>query len=248
VLFNTGGGTFGPQTQYPVGFRPNGLAALDLEGDGDRDLAVARRDGPSAKIHLFLNNGAGAFSPAPAVTLNVPADDPVLVSGDWDRDGDRDLAAAGGGTDQVVVLLNQGIGNFTQHPHEAGFSSYNLRAGDVDADGDLDLVSATPGDEVSSVTMLRNAGNGLFGAPVRIESGNQPQDAIVADFNRDGLPDLAVANRVTTPARSIPNGPTVPSPTPRSSTTTPSSLWRWPARTSTATATWTWPSRAPRST
>jgi FG-GAP-like repeat len=147
-MFNTGGGTFGPQTQYPVGFRPNGLAALDLEGDGDRDLAVARRDGASAKIHRFLNNGGGAFSPAPAVTLNVPADDPVLVSGDWDRDGDRDLAAAGGGTDQVVVLLNQGIGNFTQHPHEAGFSSYNLRAGDVDVDGDLDLVSATPGDEV----------------------------------------------------------------------------------------------------
>lgn len=198
VLFNNGAGTFGPETQYPVGFRPNGLAAVDLDGDGDRDLAVARWESPgSVKIHLFLNDGGGSFSPVQPLTVAIPAEDPVLTAADLDRDGDQDMAVGGGRTDRISVLLNQGNLSFSQQAYEAGFSSLNLRAADVDTDGDMDLLSATPGDEISSVSLLRNAGNGTFGAPIFIESGHQPYDAAVADFNRDGRPDMAVANRVT---------------------------------------------------
>ena len=200
VLLNNGDATFGPEQRISAGNATIGIAAADLDGDGDRDLAVGGI-GPlfnTSEITLLVNDGAGSFTAAGSV--QAPAEEyigaPLLAAGDLDGDGDPDLVAAGGNSESHVVLLNQGSLQFTQASYVGGFGSVNVTLADHDGDGDLDLYSATQGSSsTGNVSYFVNQGDGTFGPASLIESSLQPQDVAVADFNRDGRMDIAVPNR-----------------------------------------------------
>jgi hypothetical protein len=197
VLLNTGNGNFGPQTRYPIGYRPYGIAAADLDGDGRRDLAVGWDKSPLPQLSILKNDGTGKFALAKTLSLSFFAESIVVTSGDWNGDGRPDLAAAGSRADKIAVLTNGGGFSFTENAVPGGFSSFNLRAIDIDGDGKTDLLSPSYGSDTGEVTLLRNAGNGTFAPPIGIESGRNPHDVDAADYNGDGRLDLAVANRVT---------------------------------------------------
>src|SRR3954463_9581845 len=75
-----------------VGASPTFSAAADLDGDGDRDVAVAS-DGTDA-VTLLINNGSGALHERANSPLGT-GDDPVsIVATDLDGDADPDLATA----------------------------------------------------------------------------------------------------------------------------------------------------------
>src|SRR6188508_2143304 len=197
VLLNNGNGSFAPEALYPIGSRPHGITAADLDGDGDLDLAVVRENAPTAELTLLRNDGDGAFSSAGTLALDLFAESPVVVDANWDGDGDRDLAVSGLRTEQVDILENNGNFAFAETLVPDVFASFNLRAADIEADGDTDIVSASFGSSSGELTLLRNTGSGAFAAPVQIESGNNPHDMDVGDYDGDGRLDLAVANRVT---------------------------------------------------
>jgi hypothetical protein len=71
---------------------------------------------------------------------------------------------------------------------------YSIEVADLNRDGMKDLVIANGED--SSVTILLGAGKGNFreapGSP--FAAGYMPNDIAIADFNKDGKPDLAFAN------------------------------------------------------
>jgi FG-GAP-like repeat len=196
VLLGNGNGTFQPETLYTAGANTTGIVATDLDGDGVLDLAVGWYDNIFLKsyVALLVNDGTGHFTVSKNVLLtNIGS--PVVAAADYNGDGLQDLAAAGSGSDQHIVLLNRGNLSFTQTVYLAGSNSSNLRAADVDADEDPDLVSATIGStSTGMLSYLKNRGNGTFARSVSIDAGAQPSDVDVADFNRDGRPDLAVAN------------------------------------------------------
>src|SRR5262249_33289001 len=70
----------------------------------------------------------------------------------------------------------------------------SVAVGDFNADGKLDLVTANRNE--GTVSVLLGNGDGTFQAPAPVPTpvGNAPLSVAVGDFNRDTLPDLAVAN------------------------------------------------------
>jgi hypothetical protein len=77
----------------------------------------------------------------------------------------------------------------------------SVAVGDFDGDAKLDLAVANWGrnpadtpDFRGSVSVLLGNGDGTFQAAVNYSTGTHPVSVAVGDFNRDGKPDLAVAN------------------------------------------------------
>jgi hypothetical protein len=81
-------------------------------------------------------------------------------------------------------LLGQGDGTLGQETRYDAGRSFTLGVADFDQDGHMDLIS-------SSSTILFGAGDGSFG---RVQQFAQFGPGIVDDFNRDGWPDVAMAN------------------------------------------------------
>jgi predicted nucleotidyltransferase len=80
-----------------------------------------------------------------------------LISGDWDGDGDLDLAVANFTANTVVSLGNDGTGSFAIDDtvlNQIGASA--LATGDWNSDGDLDLAVAnsTGGNNVRTLENL----------------------------------------------------------------------------------------------
>jgi len=165
----------------------------DFNNSGNLGLAVAGFQ--SSDTTILLGNGNGAFTPSSAFvyTQNMPT--VCLASGDFNGDGNLDLAVAGDGNGlPVVSLLGYGDGAFNMVPSSPfGVSSPAsfVAVADFNGDGKLDLAIAANG-----VTILLGNGDGTFtlspGSP--IPAGSAPDAIAVADFNGDGKLDLAVAN------------------------------------------------------
>jgi hypothetical protein len=182
---------------YATGAAPSSVAVGDFNHDGIADLAVTNASNNT--VSVLLGNGDGTFRNA----VHHPAGlAPSCVAvGDFNRDGIPDLAVANNipsGT--VSVLLGNGQGSFQPaQSYAAGVSPSSLTVADLNRDGIPDLVIANAGDSRTgaggSVAVLLGTGDGTFQAAVQQGAGFSPQFVAVADFNRDGLPDLAVANR-----------------------------------------------------
>jgi hypothetical protein len=134
--------------------------------------------------------GTGNFTVGDTVSGQI--DVQALVAGDWDGDGDLDLAAANNGTSTVAILINDGSGIFAVADTVLGQADVvALVAGDWDGDGDLDL-AANSG--ISTVNVLENDGTGDF-TPADTVSGQTNVQALIAgDWDGDGDLDLASAN------------------------------------------------------
>ncbi len=116
--------------------------AMDIDGDGDLDLATIN-DGGNLTETLLLNDGTGAFTNVSSRIDDAAegADDNVVVWLDVDSDGDADLFIGSLGTDRLY--LNDGAGTFTRTtsvtPNDTP-STLGVAAVDLDGDNRLDLV------------------------------------------------------------------------------------------------------------
>jgi len=133
------------QARFPGEARPGVVAVGDVDGDGDRDVAVAR----GGQVDLYLNDGSGTLTDATATRMPAgPTQANALVFGDLDGDGDLDLIvgtyATNGTAMQTKLYLNNSAGVFgdvtsTRMPPN-NLPTTSLALGDIDCDGDLDLV------------------------------------------------------------------------------------------------------------
>ena len=135
-----------PTTQI-VEVNGSGLALIDFDNDGDRDLFVANgatmadpENGPGSR--LFENVGAMRFvdvTEQHGIALHRWANG--VAVGDYDGDGFDDLFVTCYGRN--VLLRNTGGTGFEQVTNAAGLGddrwSTSAAFGDIDGDGDLDL-------------------------------------------------------------------------------------------------------------
>jgi hypothetical protein len=119
VLRNQGAAVFSPQVQVPVeqpvSNQARSITALDLDQDGDRELAVAIGD----HVAVLRNDHVGtqlAFSPGPTFTYGGRT--PLLVvNGDVDLNSQIDLIAiTSGGTDVPDYQTQVNPNRFCFHP------------------------------------------------------------------------------------------------------------------------------------
>jgi len=159
-----------------------------------------------ASVLLFLwfqnhparaNGYPPSFAPAQIYTPGTGA--PTIEAGDFNGDGKPDLAVVNGGTN-VSVLLGNGDGTFqTPINSSVGINVSSLITGDFNHDGRLDLALADNG---NNLAILLGNGGGTFQEITNYSTSNDnnsgltsyPTHLAVADFNRDGNPDLALAN------------------------------------------------------
>jgi hypothetical protein len=185
----------------PSGDTPGKASALIVTGDFNRDgiadiaeaaLPAGDRSGTSF-LTVLLGQEDGSFK---RVTLNpaVGHDPRSMVVGDFNGDGNPDLIV-GDGDGSLIELLGDGTGNLVPAGEIAHVSSVaSIAMADFNRDGVLDLAISDP--RASSVTVLLGRGNGSF---LPSWSFPLPMKGVVfriaaADFNGDGIPDLAITN------------------------------------------------------
>jgi hypothetical protein len=72
----------------------------------------------------------------------------------------------------------------------------SVAAADFNGDGIPDLAVVDDGNgSFGDIAVLIGNGDGTFRAPQTFSTGRSPSEVVVTDFNRDGVLDLAVANR-----------------------------------------------------
>jgi hypothetical protein len=173
----------------------------DVDGDGKLDILAAGEN--LNQIVWYRNNGARPAGFTPRFIRNGPVPDPLIdyaktvAAADLDRDGDLDIAFGSEGENLAGWYENRGRGaEFVEHVVLTGADHVKLvMPTDADRDGDLDLVVASSDD--NTVHFLENDGKATptFTHAIVTNTALGARSVHLADFDRDGDLDLAVASR-----------------------------------------------------
>ncbi len=195
---------------------PSSIVVGQFDDDIDSHLDVAFTANTSNKVVVLLNFNPNADSRNFQSTqfIDVGHEPIDLVGGKFDSDPFLDLAVVNKGSVKVVddetvqVLLNDGNGVFRtgEAVLTGGLEPVSIVAGNFSGDNDwLDVavVHAKPNPDRSTtdgdVTILEGDNSGVLMLPPNSFHlvGGLPVDAVTADFNGDGILDIAVANAST---------------------------------------------------
>ena len=147
----------------------------------------------------------GASCPTPgfasAGTFNVGPTPVSVAAGDFNKDGNPDLAVGNQGSNSnhytngsVSIFLGEGDGTFHGTVnYDMGTNLTFVAVGDFDLDGNLDLAALTSNGYGSfgTVSILLGNGGGSFRPAARYEiSGVNARSLAVGDVNGDNKPDI----------------------------------------------------------
>ena len=194
ILLGGGDGTFTFLQEYelkpgPIGEledyfgAPNDIAPGDINGDGKLDLAVTGLRG----FGVLLGNGDGTFR------THVEKRDVAsgLTLGDMNGDGRLDLLIDSSG---LHLQLGNGDGTFGAPVLISQRATGSPAVADLNNDGILDVAATRSEFYGDLLEVLLGRGDGTFERPLDFEMGDESSAIAIADFNRDGFRDVAVAN------------------------------------------------------
>lgn len=195
----------------PTGFN-HALALGDVDADGDVDMFVGDVFGADTDVlnptnHLYLNNGAGEFTPADA---QLPANHNAVGHmfnaqfSDIDRDGDLDIVSTAmlvSEYSKLFIWINNGLGVFqdvsaTRYPARTIAVPQiieRLTVDDINRDGFADILAYSAG---QGLNVLKNNGSGFFSTATlsaNVAWAPRATEIELADIDRDGDKDLFVS-------------------------------------------------------
>lgn len=205
IYVNDGSGTFEFISTAVATGKAGSSNWGDLDDDGDLDIVVTGLDnrdvgGNRVLGNIFLNQrflGGGFTNVETTITGFSQA---KIAIGDYDNDGDLDLATIGTNKSSIgsmaIIYENDGMGNFANidanlEPATNGTISWV----DIDGDGDLDLFLAGK-DDLNQLyaTLYLNEGGTFNRKDYGVDTGEEPVSAW-ADVDGDNDPDLAFMAR-----------------------------------------------------
>ncbi len=188
VLFGYGNGGFQVAQFTKTSAPPTYLASADFNNDGIPDLVVLAGDANA--VMMFTGGNQGKLTSTGSYL--VPNLSASLSVADYNGDGALDLLIPDTDRGSPVLLLGRGDGTLIAPPVYSGNGVTSLATGDFNHDGKADLIMTGLNSTTSSLSLLLGNGNGQFQAPVNIPVPGPTTMVAVGDFNRDGLPDMAV--------------------------------------------------------
>lgn len=182
--------------------------AFDLDGDGDLDLTSSDAE-PDSNLYLLLNDGQGSFRHSFIQKYALDSHQPVRLErhavGDVNGDGRPDVVIVDNLKWDIRWFENPGVEAISQPwklhrvsaPKEVP-GSYDVALADLDGDGDLDVAASSWrfGNRFDWFENLGGPGPGQewLRHPIE-EMVGETRTIAMADFNRDGRPDLLGTSR-----------------------------------------------------
>ncbi|MFO1051119.1 MAG: VCBS repeat-containing protein [Planctomycetota bacterium] len=188
---------------------PIQILEFDVDGDGDRDLAVLSRS--TNAVDILRNDGIilGVFTmTGSALALPTSATPNAFATGDFNGDGLPDLAVVYAGVGNGEIYLNttatrDGLSTPSWRApisFSPGTNPVGVATGDFNGDGFDDVATANAGS--GDLSVLLNRGIAAVGwpatvaftaaSPIVVTTGAVPSAIVSGDVNGDGSRDLAI--------------------------------------------------------
>ena len=168
----------------------------DLNGDGNLDILLVKGRHWPLISRVLLGDGKGHFP----IAYNLGETAYRSYSGrlvDIDKDGDLDVVLSSDTPDPKVIYLNDGKGHFHLGSSygRPEWETRNASVADLNGDGRPDIIVANRTNKNPANYICLNKGKGNFDADCIAFSHESATTITAADFNKDGLIDLAVPHR-----------------------------------------------------
>jgi len=183
ILLGDGTGHFTIASQITLDNTASTVSVADLNRDGKSDLLIAGA-GPEDRSGLYLSSylgdGAGNFALNQTIDLGTGALEGVLGLGDFDEDGNVDVAYPitfsqnGNSSTTLLTLLGDGTGKFFQDQSiRIGAGPHSALVTDFNGDGHVDL--AVTSRVAGSLSILLGDGRGVFTIHASLHVADLPQ-------------------------------------------------------------------------
>ncbi|CAF3496833.1 unnamed protein product [Rotaria socialis] len=178
------------------GMEPVSVATGDFNMNSYMDIVVANYQSGDITILLDYRNKTFASFKMYAIKNNSY---PMMVAiGDLNDDNRIDIAVSLLGGHAIALFFGYGNGDFTEYmtwSTGSGSGPNALTLGDYNSDGLIDIVVADG--RLNNVGLLLRKKSQLFLNQISFFTGlnSHPCSVAVADFNHDGVVDIAVANQ-----------------------------------------------------
>ena len=213
-----------PTQQFTVGNRPVAMISADFRSSGTLDLALLNQ--ADNTLTILLNQGVGAAAQFAQPTSGIGLVSPISLGTKWtsstpapalatgslnasstaaNNDNFADLAITDPVGNAVIILLGNGDGTFKTPaaPIPVGNQPSAIVVGEFNTkNNDTNRGFVVTNFKDNTYSVFNGNGDGTFtqvtGSPFPLPAtATGPVAMTVADFNNDGLPDLAIVNQTT---------------------------------------------------